>query len=308
MREELVIRMWPGPKGAGAFQAMLTRWRAAGCSVSPHDEAKGVDVCIALPSDSWRAALHAAATEGVISPDWSEEQIRQVYAPDEIAQAPAFRLFHTGRNLLTSRGEDPIHGVCHITSVDLSAACDHCGAGARQAGPLVFPPSELNKSGRFASDWHAGMAFFLATESLLSELEQTGQSVRPLRPVEASGRTSAKEQWWQLDSELAIPLSCVQEARFARKSCPGCGAIRLEAEGDAFGGYFRIIRSQWGDLRPPPIFRSPFWDGVLERFQDGRVVSFPQRELWLRGDFARSVNSANVPGIELMPVVFADAI
>lgn len=313
MEEFIVVSLTPPPATSAHFGELLREWASRGYRVGRYKAESSVEVLVPIDDTAWRQDLDAAKQSGHVD-TWRAAWIEQKYSDQEHAEAPLFRLNHTGYdiNFPSTKG---FSGVCHIADVDVSNACasDYaaegkvykCGAGARQSSSLRLSGRELDKAGRFASIWIGSNTFFLLSQSLVDQLEKECGAL-PLRPIEPL-KTVPKEQWWQLDPQQLLPLAACRAPRAALVKCPGCGAARLtyEREPDQpVGPYYGVTR-ELADMPLAPVVFSPFWGGWLSFLKDGRVASFPERDMWVRGDVGRALAAKKIKGLDVIPIIWS---
>lgn len=305
MIERRRIIITPNPKANRVLQTWVESARALGYELATsYLGQRFLDLLVPVSDSAWRTELLKAVESGAVDDDWMEDGIIQTYSPKEMRTAPLYFPIHTGVDIQFPQGSDRKAGVCHLCTVDDSAACGECGAGVRQAGPIRLPASELNRCRVMASIWLGPNVIWMLTERVITDIEVAcGVSV-PRREVETTGSASTKEKWWQLVPEWSVPGDEIAEHRSARRVCGQCGAVWLDAGDDVPGMYFTASRSAWGDRLVPPIVRSPFWDGQLNRFENGRVIHFPEQAMWLRGDVARLLAARKIQGLDLCPIIW----
>jgi hypothetical protein len=260
-----------------------------------------VDVIMA-PDDSRPIALcEAAVREGVLK-KWQRSNIEQSYTSVEIASSKLFSFVHVGRSINIPQGKDDILGISHITTYDLRDACSECGSGAVQQSGLHVPASELKKCGSFASLFIVSNEFVMTSKSLLDDLAISCRESIESRTVIMSG-SSKGERWDQLDPSWTFPIEACSERRYSRIGCAECGAIRLQQDDLLGGGQIIVKEHMLSRLKLPPVMLSPYWDGVVERFEDGRLISVPSRRMWFRADLAHHLSRARIRGLELTPLL-----
>ncbi|HZW11066.1 MAG TPA: hypothetical protein VFF69_14285 [Phycisphaerales bacterium] len=308
MQEYLEISFHPVGKVSSALAARMQSWREKGYVLEQQYGIKTpwFKMLVPLGDESWRDEIVATVKAKLVTSDWHANFIQDVYSPVDFAHAPLFGIIHTGRDIDFPMGRDDIASVTHIMDVDQSDACAACGAGTRQNCPLRLPASDLNKAGKCASIWIGDNAFFMLTEQLAGELSEECSDELPLLEIETIGKIKLKERWLQIVPEFVVPESAIVERRVKRIECPECGAVRGEAlPGPISGVCFTARESALNKVRLPAASLCPVWEGGIERFPDGRIISYPERRLWLRGDLGRALAKKKIRDLELVPIIFA---
>lgn len=309
MIEELQITVYPRQDANARFAAWLALREAPGFRVDRERWAKlhdAVDVYVSPSDQAVFRVFDDAKAKGLIE-RWDRVHIFQRYSPSEFAASPLFAVVHVGRCVEVPKGTDNIAAISHFVDFDVVPACSNCGAGATQTGAMRIPGAELNKAGRFASIMIGNNEFLMASETVVDALAAAAGGVTlPLRRVESIGRTKAKEQWFQFFPLDELPIAACHEGRWVRQICPKCEAVRLTSPGDdlAVGGYFMVSKELLGGTRlVPPIVRAPYWYGDVERFDDARLITVPDRRIWLRGDVGRALAAMKIRGLDMVPVL-----
>jgi hypothetical protein len=160
-------------------------------------------------------------------------RIRRRYSKAEIAAAELFHFRVT--SVFEPAGEE-----CG-TKYDESAACPHCGAGARQITPLYLPEKRIPKSKDFSRTIAGEIVVSRRVFELFSRKGITGAE---LRPIHASPSSSAESpNWFQLlvsneDVEVVSP-TCVgtdpfDEDEKGEYRCPNGDLIGLNLLSEMF--------------------------------------------------------------------------
>jgi hypothetical protein len=307
MTEELSIFVMPTDSGSqrdfAAFTKLLedrgyrvdrNRWKAI------H---RGVDVYARPDDDEIQRSLDKAVEADIVS-RWERASLVRHYTPDEIATAPLFSFVHVGRHINLPMGPGGVSGVSSIVEISLDRACGQCGCGAHQVGPLHVSGAELNKTSGFASLFIGSNEFVMIDEQVGRAMASITQLV-PQRDIALLGRITPKAGWKQLAPDFELPLKACREQRYVRRSCGRCRCVRLDLPPDelATAGYFMVDRAVIERLELPPVMLAPYWDGDVERFDDGRLISVPARRIWFRGDIGRALMAMKIRGLELTPVL-----
>jgi hypothetical protein len=250
----------------------------------------------------WKREADSAVKAGALD-SWTIDYVETVYSQQDIASAEVFRVIHTGRCINFKTGKDHIARVSDIADWETSGACPRCGAGVRQISPLRLLGSELNKAGRFASIWLGSNTFWMVSAGLRREIERGCGEKLPVREVELTGKTRSKERWWQLAPSWAPRPSDVKISGYRRLICSKCRAVSCGAPAAVLVLQPYSLAARTFPKRTPPFFWDSVWGGSLDLSPDGRVGSAPERGLWLRGDVARVLRSARIPGLDLTPVL-----
>jgi hypothetical protein len=263
-----------------------------------------LDLLVPMTDRAWRSRLRKAVESGAVEADWMEDSIIQRYSAEEVRAAPLFQPIHAGRSIEFPQGRDRKAGVCQLVSVDESAACGGCGAGVRQEGEIRVPAAEIDKCGSMASIWLGPNVFWMLADRVVKALEAVCGEPIPRREVVTTGKATARERWWQLLPESSVLEGGIKEHRSARRVCSQCGAVWLSVVDGPPGRHFTARQAAWCEKVVPPVVRSPFWEGELTRFDDGRVKHFPERALWFRGDVARHLAAEKIRGLDLHPIIW----
>jgi len=293
------------PRNRRTLQRLTEEWRKRGYRVEDGHPAPFFQLSTPLGDDSWRRELEEATSKGDIEEGWRSDWLDQEFSEEEIASAEVFSIIHVGVDLNILTGRDRVTGVCHLTDVDTSTACARCGAGARPGGPVRLLASQLNRARRFASIDIGGSEFYFIADSLAEDLTEARGETLPLRCVRAIGKQVAREGWSQIVPEFVVPIDAVREKRIERAECAECGAVRRHADTGPghSGGHYVLLQEKLSLIDLPPVMLNPFWEGNLNLFPDGRVISYPNRRMWIRGDFARELMSRKIDGLHVTPIL-----
>jgi predicted nucleic-acid-binding Zn-ribbon protein len=284
----------------------LSKMQSEGCGVFSYDPESHPchEVAFPIERQAWQAEIEALVRRGDIEPDWYVKQIEQRFTKDEVASAPLFWPIHTGKTPDVPNSKDGRWDLTCVTRVDGSRICNKCGVGGVVASPLRIPAGSLNKLSKFARLDVQHDQFLLISEELAESLSSETGADLPLKEIEATGGGRLKMKWFQLDPQVAVPVEAIRDVRFVRKPCPKCGAIFIEQPTLTLDTY-HTIEKRVLDRRPlPPVVNSPFWEGSLDRAEDGTVRVMPWRRVWFRGDLGRVLMRMKVPRLELTPIIY----
>ena len=118
---------------------------------------------------------------------FSSWRIRRKYTKAELEATSLLRV--RAASVFEPAGEE------RGTKYDESAACPECGAGAKQVGPLILPPSRIPKGKDFA-ETIAGEV--VVSRRIVDLFERHGVTGAHLEPVWVSRGRQASEDWFQL--------------------------------------------------------------------------------------------------------------
>lgn len=312
MKELIEIFLDPLKPASPVFKELLSRWKVRGYRVRGRYGPKSRELLVQAPleDDTWRKEVVAAAKSGLIDSDWCEERIRQEYSSEDVTEAPLFALHHAGPDIDIPVGPDTGHvvGVAHIAEVDTSGACDRCGVGAKQVGALRLSTAELNKCSGVARIGIAGNEFWLMSHEVAAAVTKMCGERLPLQPVETFGKGRLRGAWFQVVPQVAIPPDVINAIRLTVEACASCNAMRIVGveNPELLGSYYTVNKPKW--FPTPGVVWGPLWGGDgIRRLRDGRVMCYPERAIWFRGDVARHLLACGINDLTGTPIIWSDS-
>jgi len=291
----------PDKRGSPEFRNLIALWEMRNYTLSSTGPFWNVGA--PLVESDWRAEVSEALRTGV-AVDFTEEFFVQQFTAAETAAAPLFRMVHMGRDIDFPIGKDRFASPSHITTIDTSAACPTCGAGAIQRDPLRLKASELEPAGPFVSITLVANDFYIVRGDFAQAWSTLIGENLPLLAVEATGKAARDTEWFQLVPAAVLPADSIRDHRAARTPCAICGILRMDWGDTLPHGPYHTALPALAEAKLPPIVWSHWIEGELTRFPDGRVRQYPGRSLWLRGDVARALATFKVRGLDLIPIIW----
>ena len=285
-----------------SLDASIRRLKAAGYQVTRKRKPGATEYAIRVPpgATAWQAEIDALTSSFAIRALDIEERIE--YSDEDFLEAGLFSFYlKPGASVDIPPGPDHILGLADIADWDESAACGSCGAGIVQRSPMRIPASAMSKKRMVAeTGLDVGGDLMISEQLRLALLEQFSIEL-PLLEIEQTGRAERREKWWQVLPTMTLPPDWLVWVNIKATECPECKVIRWRRDnpGEHSGTYLRK-----GSFQPEATDAavwSPDWSDEIHRAEDGRLLSAPQKSIFLRGDVGRAFRSLGLKQINLIP-------